>query len=423
MTLLTRNPWGVLAVLVVIHVLAHVDRNVLLGFSPQITRELQLSDTQFGFLVGAVWVLSFGVMALIFGSLADRFSRPRIIAVGMLVWSVCTAASGLAESFGGMVAGRFFVATGEAALVPAATGLLTEIFDPRRRGTAIGIFFVGIPLGIGLAFVLSGTLGSSWGWRGTFMALGGAGIAISLAVALMREDRTRASHERGHAFLSQMQATLRALSERREIALTIAGFVLVHAVFVGFAFLQLWLVRERGLEAGSIARQVGLVQMIFGTLGAVVGGSLGDRLCGKLRGGHATFMAMLVAICVPLVVALRLSAPGSAFFFAGLAAMAFLPLSLYGSALAIIQGGMPVSMRSTVAGFTMMCINVIAIACGNLAAGAASDALARWGYASPLTAVLLGLDALAACSIVFFLAAAKRTRAEANRARELGLEI
>ena len=407
MTLLRRNPWLVLAFLVLIHVLAHVDRNVLLGFSPQITRDLALTDTQFGFLVGAVWVLSFGAMALVLGSLADRFSRTRIIAAGMLVWSACTAASGLAESFGGMVAGRFFVATGEAALVPAATGLLSEIFDERRRGTAFGIFFVGIPLGMGLAFVLSSALGSSMGWRGTFMALGGVGIAISLALVLLRDERGPKADARTNVFLSQMQAMLRRLSERREIAFTIAGFVLAHAVFIGFSFVQLWLVRERGLDAASIARQIGIVQIVFGTLGAVVGGALGDRLAARLRGGHASFMAMLVATCVPLIVAFHLAPPGSALFFAGMAAMAFLPLSLYGSALAIIQGAVPVTLRSTASGFAMMCINVIAIACGNLAAGAASDALARMGYASPLTTVLLGVDLVTACSIVFFLGAAR----------------
>ncbi len=89
-----RSPSAVLITLLVIHVLAHIDRNMLLGFSPQITEDLALSNAQYGFLVGAVWVLSFGFMAVFMGSLADRFSRTRVMAVGILIWSVCTAASG-----------------------------------------------------------------------------------------------------------------------------------------------------------------------------------------------------------------------------------------------------------------------------------------------------------------------------------------
>src|SRR6476661_8267876 len=112
------RPAAVLVGLLLMHVLAHIDRNMLLGFSPQITAELHLSNVQYGFLTGAVWVLSYGFMAIFMGSLADRFSRIKVIAFGLLVWSICTAASGNAQDFSQMVLARFLVATGEAALVP-----------------------------------------------------------------------------------------------------------------------------------------------------------------------------------------------------------------------------------------------------------------------------------------------------------------
>src|SRR5262249_36534265 len=137
-----NTPVAVLIGLLLIHVIAHVDRNMLLGFSPQITQELGLSNQQYGFLTGAVWVLSFGFMAVFMGTLGDRFSRPRVMAFGVLVWSVCTAASGFAQSFEQMVAARFLVATGEAALVPAAISLLSEVFTAQRRSTAVGVFFI-----------------------------------------------------------------------------------------------------------------------------------------------------------------------------------------------------------------------------------------------------------------------------------------
>ncbi|KAF7960255.1 hypothetical protein AWV80_35485 [Cupriavidus sp. UYMU48A] len=139
-----KSPSAVLATLLTIHLLAHIDRNMLLGFSPQIIKDLAINNAQYGFLAGAVWVLSFGVMAMIMGTLADRFSRTRIIAAGILIWSVCTWASGRAQSFEQMAIARFFVASGEAALVPAAVSLLAELFSEKRRGTAMGLFFMGI---------------------------------------------------------------------------------------------------------------------------------------------------------------------------------------------------------------------------------------------------------------------------------------
>ena len=183
------SPRTVLIGLLVLHVLAHIDRNMLLGFSPQITQDLAINNAQYGFLAGAVWVLSYGVMALFLGSLADRFSRMRVMAAGLLIWSACTAASGAAQSFEQMVAARFLVASGEAALVPAAVSLLMEVFKPERRGSATGVFFMGIPLGIGLAFTLAGTLGAAYGWRGTFYALGVAGVVIALPMLLLNDQR------------------------------------------------------------------------------------------------------------------------------------------------------------------------------------------------------------------------------------------
>lgn len=327
-----------------------------------ITRELALSNTQFGFLAGAVWVLSFGFMALFLGSLADRYSRPRIIAGGILVWSVCTAASGHVQDFGQMVAARFFVAAGEAALVPAATALIAELFDARRRGTAAGLFFIGIPLGIGCAFLLAGTLGVNLGWRDTFTLLGVLGVLIAIPVGLVREERTHSPTERGLPFAAQMRSLIGELRSRPRVRWTLVGFVMTNLIFAGYTFLQLWLVRERGIDAAGMAQRIGLLQILFGTLGAVAGGVLGDRLAGRLPGGHAGVLLLLTAVCGPLMLACRIVNPASPWFNIGMAASFFLALALYGSALAIIQGELPARLRSTTAGATMLCINVFAIA-------------------------------------------------------------
>ncbi len=405
--MLKRHPWVVLGVLLFINIIAYVDRTLLISFAPAITAELGLSDTQFGFLSGAVWVLSFGFMALFFGSLADRFGRPRIIAAGIFVWSLCTAASGFAESFTQMTVARFFVATGEAALVPAATALLSELFDARHRSTANGIFFIGLPLGLGLAFVISGTFGAAIGWRHTYLALGAVGLAIAVALAFVHEEREAHPEELGEPFLRQIRGVLRELSHRPAVMLVIAGFVIIHVILAELSFLQLWLVRERGADAAQIAARIGWMQIVFGTLGAVVGGIAGDRLSIRFRGGHATYPAIAGLIGVPLMIACRFAEYGSPLFYAGLMASFFLTLSLYGSCLSFIQERMPVSMRSTVIGFTMMSLNILAIALGNLAAGAASDHLTAQGHPAPLTTVLIAMDCVLLLSVVCFIAAAR----------------
>jgi predicted MFS family arabinose efflux permease len=355
-----------------------------------------------------VWVLSFGVMALFMGSLADRFSRTRVIAAGILIWSACTAASGAAQSFEQMVAARFLVASGEAALVPAAVSLLMEIFKPERRGTAAGVFFMGIPLGIGLSFLLAGTLGATHSWRETFSLLGVIGVVIALPMLLLKDRRdTGGEAERGAPFVRQLRNVLASLRANPTVVLIIIGFALVHLVFAGLSFAQLWLVRDRGLDAATISRQIGGLQIVFGILGSVVGGVLSDRLARRIKGGHAGFLVLLVLICGPLMIAYRLAPPGSVLFYVGMCAGFFLPLATYGPALALIQGLTPNHMRSTVTGFTMLAINVLAIAFGNVAVGAVSDRMTAAGSTNVLTTVLLATDILVISAAILFALAAR----------------
>jgi len=312
-----------------------------------------------------------------------------------------------------MVLARFLVASGEAALVPAAVSLLAEFFGAQRRGGAVGVFFMGIPLGIGCSFLLAGTLGASQGWRYTFFMLGAIGVAVALPLSLLKDERhAQEAAERGAPFAQQMRDVWLAMRTTPAVLWTMTGFVLVHTAFAGLSFAQLWLVRERGLDAAGIARQIGALQLVFGALGSLAGGVLGDRLARRMKGGHAGFLVALVALCGPLMLAYRFVPAGSVLFYMGMCAGFFLPLATYGPANALIQGLMPERMRSTVTGVTMMLINVFAIAIGNLAAGAVSDRLGAAGSANPLTTVLLATDVLAIASALFFAIAARGPRVQ-----------
>lgn len=405
--MLSRYPRAALGALLILNIIGYLDRSMLMGFSPQITKDLGLTNTQFGFLSGAVWVFSYSVMVLVLGTLADRVSRTRLIAGGMLVWSACTAASGYAGSFEQMVVARFLVAAGEAALVPAATAILADIFDGRHRSTANGVFFMGIPLGVGAAYLLSGTVGAGLGWRDTFLALGIVGVLLSFIVAAVPDVQRKAEQEVGENFLPQMKAILATLRRQPAIVLIIAGFVIVHLVYAQNSFIQLWLVRERGFEEAAIARYIGVLQIAFGCLGAVGGGIAADRLAKGHASRMALFPALCVAVCLPLMIAGHLAEARSSWIYIGLAASFLLPFSIYGSSLSLVQGSVPHSMRASVIGFSMMCLNVFAMALGTVTLGFASDRLAAAGNATPLTAVLVGSDLAIGVAFVLFLIAAR----------------
>jgi MFS family permease len=411
-----KSPCAVLATLMVIHLLAQVDRNILLGFAPQITGELAINNAQYGFLVGAVWVLSYGVMAVFLGALADRHSRPRVIGAGMLVWSACTVASGFVQNFEQMVAARFLVATGEAALVPAATALLMELFSEKRRGTAVGLFYLGIPLGIGCSFLLAGTLGAIHGWRTTFYVLGVCGVVIGLPLMLMSDKRSNNTvQERGAPLKSQLSAVLGELRDNRIVRYTVIGFVLAHLVYPGLSFAQLWMTREKGMEPATIAMTLGAMQIVFGSLGALAGGVLSDRLAPRFKGGHASVLVLLMLVCAPFMIAYRLVPTDSPLFYVGMAVGIFMLMSLYGSATTAIQGAVPVRMRSTVMGCSMLLLNLFSVALGTFVVGWISDVLTTAGMDSPLTHVLLVSDILALVLGGFFFYVAARIQRESTR--------
>jgi MFS family permease len=411
-----KSPCAVLATLMVIHLLAQVDRNILLGFAPQITGELAINNAQYGFLVGAVWVLSYGVMAVFLGALADRHSRPRVIGAGMLVWSVCTVASGFVQNFEQMVAARFLVATGEAALVPAATALLMELFSEKRRGTAVGLFYLGIPLGIGCSFLLAGTLGAIHGWRTTFYVLGVCGVVIGLPLMLMSDKRSNNTvQERGAPLKAQLSAVLGELRDNRMVRYTVIGFVLAHLVYPGLSFAQLWMTREKGMEPATIAMTLGAMQIVFGSLGALAGGVLSDRLAPRFKGGHASVLVLLMLVCAPFMIAYRLVPTDSPLFYVGMAVGIFMLMSLYGSATTAIQGAVPVRMRSTVMGCAMLLLNLFSVALGTFVVGWISDVLTTAGMDSPLTHVLLVSDVLALVLGGFFFYVAARIKRESTR--------
>ncbi len=419
-----NHPKSVLLALLALQVLAQIDRNMLVGFSQVITQELALSHVQYGFLVGAVWVFSFGLMALSVGTLADYHSRFKILGLGMVVWSLCTAASGMALSFNDLAIARLLVACGEATLVPIGVSLLAELFDEKKRGVAIGIFFMGIPLGLGSSFFLAGSIGVDYGWRSLFYAFGVLGLITALPVLLLKEEP---HHERvrGQAPSSSIRSFFKSswhiwllVKQTPTLSLTIIGFILIHFSLVSLAFVQLWIAYDLGASPAAYSKQLGLLQMAVGICGSVFGGILSDKLADKLPGGRAGLVVFLITLCAPLMILCRFSTPGSLLFFTGLCAGIFLSMACYGPTISIIQQLTPNHQRSGITGFCMLWINVIAIAFGSAFLGWLSDKLIAAQVPFPLTRVLLTSDVLAISSVVFFLITAiKLSRTTDSSAR------
>jgi len=209
--------WYVVVICMLAYIFSFVDRQILALMIEPIKHDLQLSDTQFSLLHGLAFSLFYAVMGIPIALLADRYSRPKIIAIGVAFWSLATAACGLSRSFAHMFLARIGVGVGEAALSPATYSMLSDMFPRDKLGRAVGIYSIGSFIGGGMAFLIGGYVinllksvdsvvvpwvGAMRPWQVTFFIVGLPGLLVALLILLTVRDPQRLGLRRsadGHA--------------------------------------------------------------------------------------------------------------------------------------------------------------------------------------------------------------------------------
>src|SRR5271168_1182693 len=156
-----------LFVLFAINLLNFFDRQLLGSLGEPIRKEFLLSDTALGFL-GTVFIWMYALVGLPLGHLSDKWQRTKLIAIGTAVWSLLTAATGMAQNYAQLFIARLGVGLGEATCAPAGQSLIGDFFPPSKRAFAMGVFMLGLPAGIFLAYLSAGYIYSHLGWRAAF---------------------------------------------------------------------------------------------------------------------------------------------------------------------------------------------------------------------------------------------------------------
>lgn len=202
----TLYAWGVVGLLTLAYVLSFIDRQILGMLITPIKGSLHLTDTELGLLMGPAFAFFYVTLGWPIGWLADRINRRNIIATGIGLWSLATAACGMSANFSQLLWSRLMVGVGEAALTPSAFSLIADYFPLKSRPRAIAAYSTGIYLGSGLAYLGGGALiamlqksggitlpviGAVEGWQATFLALGIPGILVALLMLLIREPARR----------------------------------------------------------------------------------------------------------------------------------------------------------------------------------------------------------------------------------------
>lgn len=291
-----------LAILTLINLFNYLDRYVVAALVETLGKPegLGLSDTEAGLLMSG-FIIVYMATSPIFGVLGDRNPRPRLIALGVLIWSLATVLGGFAVGFASLFLARALVGVGEAAYGTISPGLLADLFSKQVRGRVMAIFFAAIPVGSALGFVLGGLVDSAMGWRAAFFLAGAPGVLLSL-LALRLPDPPRGSQDEDAGVApASVGATYRSLLRNRRYVMTVLGYAMYTFALGGMAYwMPSFLHRVRDVPTKEATSQFGAILVVTGFIGTFLGGWLGDLWLRRNKQAYLWLSGLTTLAAAPL---------------------------------------------------------------------------------------------------------------------------
>ena len=359
-----------LFVLFAINAMNFFDRVIGGAVAEPIRKEWHLSDSALGGL-GTAFTLLYAFAGVPLGRLADRYSRKKLLAGGVFVWSLLTAFSGIARNFWELFVLRLGVGVGEAVCAPAATSLIGDLYPPAKRGRALSLFMMGLPIGIALSFFLGSAVAQARGWRAAFFVAGVPGLLCAAAAMFILEPR----HQGGGHVVEPVPHPYRSV-----LSIPTMWWIIVSGALHNFnmyalgSFIAPFVIRYHG--AGL--RQAGLISMLVyglsGIPGLLAGGFLADAIARKRKDGRLLLGAVCILASVPLMVLALMQPPRAITAFVALATLGCMAMYVYYSTVyAAIQDVVEPRLRGTAMALYFLAMYVLGASLGPLGTGMASD--------------------------------------------------
>ncbi len=366
-------------ILFAINVLNFYDRAVPGALAEPMRKEFGLTDTELGIL-GSAFIWIYAIVGVPLGRLADSWSRRKLLASGVAVWSVLTATAAVATTFPMLLLSRMGVGVGEAVCAPTGTSWLGDLFPPNRRARVLALFMLGVPIGTALSMIFSGPMAQAWGWRAAMVA---AGLpALILVPALLRlQEPERGASEVGQG--SGQESSLREV-----LSIPTLWWIILSGVFLNFnmyafsAFMPAFLSRVHRMSLAQSGLATGLVVMIGGVSGGLLAGHVGDRIIHKRKNGRlwiASFIALGGAPCAYFGILQPHAATWTALV---LLAFAYAAMNTYyGLVYSSIQDIVAPRQRGITMALYFMVMYLCGASFGPLLTGSLSDRFARQAMA------------------------------------------
>jgi MFS family permease len=411
--------WYMLVILALVGSVSIIDRQIINILIESIRRDLSLSDSQIGFITGLAFAATYMVMCIPAARLADRWSRPRVIAIAVTVWSVMTILCGAAQNFLQLFLARVGVGFGEAGGNAPSQAIVGDIFPRQRRATAMSILLLASPIGIGTGLLFGGWAVEHYGWRTTFLLAGLPGLILGPLVFLTFPTIRKGMADGVRAELPPLSffATLRQLLSIPTIPyLTVAG-TLTALLSMGISsWVPAFLLRSHGMSQSEIGASLGLALGTGSLIGHIVGGPALDLL-GKRDLRWHFWVPMITVPAAGLFAAVAFLAPLGLVFWL-LAVQVMLAGLIAGPMVAIIMTLAPVQARATASACIFLIISSLGVGLGPQLIGIISDLLRPAYGEESLRWALLSATLLAVPALLSYLMASRHYRADIAAAQE-----
>lgn len=350
-----------------------VDRNMLGLLLPQIQRDIAMSDTELGFLMGPAFVIVYSLAGVPIAYLADRTSRRNVIAAGLAFWSAVTAATGFTQAMWQLLVVRMALGIGEASNLAPTSALIGDMFNGRWRVMAMAVFSAGGPLAIMLFYPLIGWIAATHGWRPAYPVMGLIGLAVALlTLAVVREPPSEAPAKPAADEADFSKSALEILKSKSFLLLCASGVMVSINYSALLAWLPTFMLRVHGLDAEATGNLLGLYKGGVG-IAATIGGGIAVTWLMRFDRRWLAWAPMLFSLAMVPAQLLLLLADQPVWWHVGLALETVGMQGITPALFALLITLLDSRMRATGAALYLLIFNLIGQGVGPLAVGALND--------------------------------------------------
>jgi predicted MFS family arabinose efflux permease len=409
----------VLGVLTLVYAVNFIDRQLLSILQESIKVDLGLSDTQLGYL-GIAFAIFYVFAGIPIARWADKSNRRNIISLSIAGWSVMTVLTGAVQNFGQLLAARIGVGVGEAGCSPPAHSIITDMYPPERRATALSTYSVGINIGIMFGILLGGVINQYFGWRWAFLVVGAPGILIALFFRFTVDEPPRGFSERKNVATDSASESvpeavsfsrvLKFIAERKYLVhLSIASGLSALAGYGLTSWIASFFIRSHGMgdETAILGLWLSIGAGVFGGMGTFGFGYISDKFGKKDKRWYMWMPAIAILTCLPLTAITLLLEDRSAALWMQLLPSIF-TTGYLGAALSVFHGAVEPRMRATASALFFLILNLIGLGFGTFIIGFVSDALApQFGVESLRYSMLIVVSIACVWSALHFVLGAR----------------